>query len=92
MVSTTQPPLPLLAEDYLAHITFERRLSPLTIENYRRDIVDLARLAAQHSTAIAQLTSNDIRRFLIGLHSKGMTPRAMARMRKLIIRRSRFDW
>jgi integrase/recombinase XerC len=76
----TSTPLPLLAENYLAHITFERRLSPLTIENYRRDIADLARLATQHTIAIERLTSNDIRRFLIGVHSKGMTPRSIARM------------
>lgn len=76
----TETPRPILVDDYLAHITFERRLSPLTIKNYRRDIEDLARFSAQHANAITQLTSNDIRRFLINLHSKGMTPRAIARL------------
>ncbi len=83
MATQTLPPpisLPILAEEYLAHITFERRLSALTIENYRRDIIDLARFSTPLSVAIEQLTSNDIRRFLITLHSKGMTPRAIARM------------
>jgi integrase/recombinase XerC len=74
------PHLPIRAEDYLAHISFERRLSKLTIENYRRDIIDLARFSATQENAIEQLSSNDIRRFLISLHSKGMTPRAIARM------------
>ncbi len=77
--------LPPLAEEYLAHLTFERRLSKLTVINYRRDLTDLAKFAAspndpRRAIAIAQLTSNDIRRFLAGVHSKGMTPRAIARM------------
>ncbi len=78
-------PSPTYAEDYLAHLKFERRLSRLTIENYRRDIADLARFAngredKRAAIIINQLTSNDIRRFIASQHSKGMTPRALARM------------
>jgi integrase/recombinase XerC len=77
--------LPTLAQDYLAHITFEKRLSKLTIKNYRRDLRDLAAFAEskkepRRAVAINQISSNDIRRFLSSVHSKGMTPRAMARM------------
>ncbi len=77
--------LPPLAEQYLAHLTFERRLSKLTVINTRRDLTDLAKFAAaandpRRAVAIVQLTSNDIRRFLAGVHSKGMTPRAIARL------------
>ncbi len=80
--NTTLPPL---TEDYLAHLTFERRLSKLTINNYRRDLADLAKFAASASdprraVTIDQLGGNDIRRFLAGLHSRGMTPRAIARL------------
>lgn len=74
------PPLPILAQDYLAHVSFERRLSKLTIENYRRDIVSLAQFSSKQANPIEHLTSNDIRRFLISLHSKGMSPRAIARI------------
>ncbi len=77
--------LPPLAEDYLAHLTFERRLSKLTVINYRRDLTDLAEFAAssgdpRRAVAIEKLSGNDIRRFLASIHSKGMTPRAISRL------------
>lgn len=79
------PALPTLAEQYLAYLTFEKRLSPRTIDNYRRDLADLARFAASTSeprraVSIDAITSNDVRRFLAAVHSKGMTPKAISRM------------
>lgn len=81
-----QPPfLPRLAEDYFATLLFERRLSKLTVANYRRDLVDLVRYSNHANSAsdgcdLTHLVGNDIRRFLVSIHSKGMTPRAIARM------------
>ena len=77
--------LDALTERYLAYLTFEKRLSPRTIDNYRRDLIDLARFAAsaqdpKRATAIDALTSNDVRRFLAAVHAKGMTPKAISRM------------
>lgn len=90
MVSAKPPPppkpsLPPLADEYLAHLTFERRLSKLTVVNYRRDLTDLAEFAAAHNDprrtiAVDDLRANDIRRFLAGVHSKGMSPRAISRL------------
>ncbi len=79
------PELPPLAEAYLAHLTFERRLSKLTVVNYRRDLTDLAAFAAsindpRRTIAVEELGANDIRRFLASVHSKGMSPRAIARL------------
>jgi integrase/recombinase XerC len=74
-----------LAEQYLAYLQFEKRLSPRTIENYRRDLHDLATFAAssddvRRATPIDRLGSNDIRRFLAAIHSKGMSPKAISRL------------
>jgi integrase/recombinase XerC len=44
-VNEHESALPALGEDYLAHLTFERRLSPLTVKNYRRDLLDLSALS-----------------------------------------------
>ena len=79
------PPLPTLAEQYLAYLSFEKRLSPRTIDNYRRDLADLVRFAAssndpRRAVSIEALTSNDVRRFLAAVHGKGMTPKAISRM------------
>ena len=98
-MGTSKPPratreiavtLPTLAEDYLAHLSFEKRLAPGTIENTKRDLIDLATFAAHATTikstarAIAvpihELNANDIRRFIAIIHSRGMTPRAIARL------------
>jgi integrase/recombinase XerC len=75
--------LPALAEDYLAYLTFERRLSALTVKNIRRDLLDLAIAAEDNGKrriAIDALTSNDIRRFIAQRHAKGMTPQSLARL------------
>jgi len=79
------PPLPALAERYLAYLSFEKRLSPRTIDNYRRDLTDLLRFAAsandpRRAVLVDALTSNDVRRFLAIVHGRGMSPKAIARM------------
>ena len=77
--------LPPLADEFLAYLKFEKRLAAGTIDNTQRDLADLARFAAaandpRRGLAVEKLTSNDIRRFLASLHSKGMTPRAISRL------------
>ncbi|MFN8694704.1 MAG: tyrosine recombinase XerC [Burkholderiales bacterium] len=75
------PELPPQAEDYLEHLQFERRLSPNTIDNYRRDLVDLVRFSQTRVVReLDKLDSQDIRRYLASAHARGMTPRALARM------------
>lgn len=82
---TSTPQMPPLAHEYLDHLRFERRLAAGTIANYQRDLADLAGFAAsaddpRRALAVGQLTSNDVRRFLASLHSKGMTPKAISRL------------
>jgi integrase/recombinase XerC len=73
-------PLPPLGQAYLDHMRFERRLSALTIDNVQRDLRDLAAFAAGARLEVRALAHQDIRRFIASAHSRGMTPKALARL------------
>jgi len=62
---------------YLEHLAFERGLSPLTRENYARDIRLLLTLADK--TPLNDLTSNHIRRFIGNVHGRGSGGKSIAR-------------
>ncbi|MCB5185527.1 tyrosine recombinase XerC [Methylobacillus gramineus] len=64
-------------QPYLEHLQFERGLSRLTIENYRRDIRML--LALSSDQALATLQPSHIRRFISTLHSRGLGGKSIAR-------------
>lgn len=63
--------------DYLAYLSFERGLSPLTRENYARDI----RLLLQEAKAepLDGLSSSHIRRYIATLHGRGLGGKSLAR-------------
>jgi integrase/recombinase XerC len=65
-------------KEYLEFLNFERGLSPLTRENYARDIAQLIQLA--DSAALNTLQTQHIRRFIASLHSKGLGGKSIARM------------
>ena len=65
-----------LLPEYLQFLQFECGLSPLTRENYARDIAQLIKLA--ETTALNDLQIIHIRRFIATLHSKGLGHRAHA--------------
>ena len=67
-----------LLKEYLEFLNFERGLSPLTRENYARDITQLIKLA--DSTALNDLQNIQIRRYIATLHSKGLGGKSIARM------------
>ena len=67
-----------LLPEYLEFLNFERGLSPLTRENYARDISQLIKLA--DTTALNDLQINHIRRFIATLHAKGLGGKSIARM------------
>lgn len=67
-----------LLKEYLEFLQFERGLSPLTRENYARDITQLIQLA--DSSELTSLQTNHIRRFIATLHSKGLGGKSIARM------------
>lgn len=64
-------------EHYLTHLAAERRLSPLTVENYQRDLESLMHLAPE--TDLQTLDSQQIRHFIARLHSQGLSATSLAR-------------
>ncbi len=75
--SDTSSNLDLLAT-YLDHLAHERGLSPLTCENYSRDIRSLIEMAGD--TPLDQLQPLHIRRFIATLHGRGIGGKSIARM------------
>jgi integrase/recombinase XerC len=63
---------------YLDHLAHERGLSPLTCENYARDIRTLQDLAGD--IALQDLKTTHIRRFVATLHGRGIGGKSIARM------------
>ncbi len=76
MTATEQVPAAL--QGYLAYLHNERNYSPLTAENYARDIRRLLALAG--STPLPDLKSHHIRRYIAQLHSNGLGGRSLARV------------
>ncbi|WLI89287.1 tyrosine recombinase XerC [Massilia sp. R2A-15] len=75
-------------ERYLAQLATQRQLSPLTVEAYRRDLLELATLAGARPWEAVQHA--DIRRFAAQLHARALNPRSIAR--KLSSWRRFYDW
>ena len=67
-----------LLNGYLAYLNNERQYSPLTIENYARDIRHLYDAAGE--APLADLKSHQIRRFVAQLHGAGLGGKSLARM------------
>ncbi len=65
---------------YLSYLAHERRLAPLTVRHYGRDLALLEALAAEDDVVLDKLAQADIRRFLARLNSRGLNPRSLARV------------
>ncbi len=63
---------------YLAELAEQRRQSPHTVSNYRRDLTRLLALAAPVTPH--QLQVHQIRRFVAQLHAQGLSGRSLGRM------------
>lgn len=74
--SATPDAAPL--QGFLAYLNNERGYSPLTAENYARDIRRLLSLAG--AIALPDLKSHHIRRFIAQLHGSGLGGRSLARV------------
>lgn len=74
--------------DYLAYLTTQRRIAPLTLAAYRRDLAKLLELAGDRS--LASLQAMDLRRFVARLHGGGLGARSLAR--SLSAWRGLFRW
>jgi len=62
---------------YLDHLSFERGLSPLTRENYARDIRLLLELVDKQ--VLQSIQAQHIRRYIASLHGRGLSGRSLAR-------------
>ena len=76
------------AEAWLAELSDQRRLSPHTVTNYRRDLGKL--LAAVGDIPLAGLQVHHLRRFVAQLHGQGLSGRSLARL--LSAWRGFFGW
>ena len=63
---------------YLAELSDQRRMSPHTISNYRRDLEKL--LAVAGETPLAGLQVHHVRRFVARMHGQGLSGRSLARL------------
>ena len=79
---------PDVLERYLSSLRTGRRLAAHTLSAYARDTRLLARLAGERP--VERLDAHDIRRFIAALHSKGQSPRSLARI--LSSWRGLFHW
>lgn len=73
----TNPVAQRQRDDYLSHLTHERRLSAHTATNYRRDIDSLIEFAGEAD--LAQLQIHQVRRYVAQLHARGLDGRSIAR-------------
>ncbi|RIX48524.1 MAG: tyrosine recombinase XerC [Rhodocyclales bacterium GT-UBC] len=62
---------------WLAELAEQRRLSPHTISNYRRDLDKL--IAAAGDLPLAELQVHQIRRYIAQFHGQGLSGRSLAR-------------
>lgn len=69
-------------EDHLFHLRTRRKLSPLTVDSYRRDLTQLCMLmnSGDSGMRLASLNHFHIRRYAAQLHAKGLDGRSIARM------------
>jgi integrase/recombinase XerC len=68
---------PALLTAYLDSLRTQRQLSPHTLANYRRDLLQLASFAG--TSELAGISHFDIRKFAAKLHAQGLNPRSIAR-------------
>ncbi len=76
--------------DYLAHLEVERRMSPHTLEGYRRDLEGLQAYATAHGLDIETLHTEQLRAFIASEHRRGLSPKSL--QRRLSACRSFYRW
>jgi integrase/recombinase XerC len=69
-------------ESYLDELARQRRQSPHTVSNYRRDLRALDRMieGLAENTGYERLQTHHVRHFVVKLHSSGLGARSLARM------------
>ncbi|MEO5566489.1 MAG: tyrosine recombinase XerC [Luteimonas sp.] len=75
---------------YLDHLLVERRMSPNTLDGYRRDLTALATWTQAQSRDLLSLGGEDIRGFVASEHRRGLSPKSL--QRRLSAVRSFYRW
>ena len=78
------------AQVYLHELHVLRQLSPHTIKAYQTDLSELEHFTQEDGIALVAVTNSHIRRWAARLHSKGKSPRTIART--LSAWRGWYDW
>jgi integrase/recombinase XerC len=76
--------------DYLAHLEVERRMSPHTLDGYRRDLDGLQAYAAAQGLEVDTLHTEQLRAFIASEHRRGLSPKSL--QRRLSACRSFYRW
>ncbi len=66
-----------IVQDFIDHLTVERRLSTNTVEGYKRDIRKLVSFLC--SLSLKEVQTSDIRHFLLSLQRQNLSTRTIAR-------------
>ena len=78
-------------QDFLAHLEVERRVSPHTLDAYRRDLDALSGWARGQGVGdLATLQPAQLRTFVAAEHRRGLSPKSL--QRRLSACRSYFQW
>ena len=73
-------PLEARIERYLQHLALERRMSPHTVDNYRRDLRALSAWMDEGGIgAFAALDGEHLRAFIASEHRRGLGPKSLQR-------------
>ena len=68
-------------DDFLDNLSQQRRLSEHTVNNYRRDLLQLADYIEQQNISDwTVLKSSQLRQFIAFLHRKGLSGKTIQRM------------
>jgi len=78
-------------EAFLAHLAFERRVSPHTVSNYRRDLTRVGAFRRDQGLGDwTEMREGDVRRYIASRHRRGLSGRSLGR--ELSALRSLFEY
>ena len=77
-------------DDFLSHLAVERRVSPHTIDAYRRDLGALSQWAREQGIEAVDAQAEQLRAFIAAEHRRGLSPKSL--QRRLSACRSFYGW
>ncbi|HUH89622.1 MAG TPA: tyrosine recombinase XerC [Lysobacter sp.] len=77
-------------EDFLSHLAVERRMSPHTLDAYRRDLTALAQWTDAQQLDLVGLQTESLRAFIAAEHRRKLSPKSL--QRRLSACRSFYGW